>query len=130
MPGRSRLIIGTKSCPGFFQQHRLLAKVLLLRWPFNLVPMAKYYCFVGQVSNHASQPYFPSVSLISFNVLHTPMQSLAYVCARSCIRLCKVLHKHVQHLDHTVSLQSPCHSKMNRTLTELESETLPPVFFR
>ena len=25
---RSRLIIGTKSFPGFFQQHRLLAKVL------------------------------------------------------------------------------------------------------
>lgn len=22
--------------------------------------MAKYYCFVGQVSNNASQPYFPS----------------------------------------------------------------------
>ena len=44
----------------FFQQHRLLAKVLLLRWPFNIASMAKYYCFVGQVSNHASQPYFPS----------------------------------------------------------------------
>ena len=58
--GRSRLIIGTKFCPGFFQQHRLLAKVLLLRWPFNIASMAKCYCFVGQVSNHASQPYFPS----------------------------------------------------------------------
>ena len=44
----------------FFQQHRLLAKVLLLRWPFNIASMAKYYCFVGQVSNHASQPDFPS----------------------------------------------------------------------
>ena len=39
--GRSRLIIGTKSCPGFFQQHRLLAKVLLLRWPFNIASLAK-----------------------------------------------------------------------------------------
>ena len=58
--GRSRLIIGTKSFPGFFQQHRLLAKVLLLRWPFNIASMAKYYCFVGKVSNNASQPYFPS----------------------------------------------------------------------
>ena len=53
----------------FFQQHRLLAKVLLLRWPFQLasmakyyccVSMAKYYCCVGQVYSHASQPYFPS----------------------------------------------------------------------
>ena len=44
----------------FFQQHRLLAKVLLLRWPFQLASMAKYYCCVGQVYSHASQPYFPS----------------------------------------------------------------------
>ena len=49
-----------KILSGLFQQHRLLAKVLLLRWPFQLASLAKYYCFVGQVSNHASQPYFPS----------------------------------------------------------------------
>ena len=38
-----------KILSGLFQQHRLLAKVLLLRWPFQLASMAKYYCFVGQV---------------------------------------------------------------------------------
>ena len=32
--------------------------------------MAKYYCFVGKVSNNASQPYFPSDPLDFPNMLH------------------------------------------------------------
>lgn len=39
-------------------------------------------------------------------VLHTLVQDLAYVCAKLCMRLCKVLHAPVQHLCHPVSFFS------------------------
>ena len=61
------------------------------------------HCRMNLFAKRACMPaVFDAVALI----LHALVQSLAFICARPCIHLCKVLHTHVQHLYHTMSLET------------------------